>query len=73
MSATVLAVDIMPKRPRDTNQLAKAITDMATGQARNDSHDLPSGKAAGGVARASKLSAERRSEIARKAAAARWG
>lgn len=62
----------MPKRPRDTNQLAKAITDIATGEARNDSHDVPSGRAAGGIARAAKLSAERRREIALKANAARW-
>ncbi|MYF11335.1 MAG: histone H1 [Gammaproteobacteria bacterium] len=62
----------MPKRPRDTNQLAKAVADMATGQARNDSHDLQTGKAAGGHARAAKLTAERRREIARKANRARW-
>ena len=62
----------MPKRPSDANQLAKAVADMTTGQARNDSHDLPSGQAAGGHARAAKLSAERRREIARKANGARW-
>ena len=61
----------MPKRPTDTNQLAKAITDIATGQAPNDSHKKPLGRAVGGKARASRLSAERRSEIARKAAKAR--
>ncbi len=37
----------MPKRPRDLNQLAKAVVDMTTGAARNDSHDEPSGRARG--------------------------
>ena len=62
----------MPKRPRDANQLAKAIVDMTTGQIPNDSMDAPSGKAKGGHARAASMSAERRKEIAHKAAAARW-
>ncbi len=61
----------MPKRPRDTNQLAKAVTDILTGEARNDSHDAPSGRAKGGHARAAKLSAERRREIAMQGVAAR--
>jgi hypothetical protein len=67
-------------RPRDLNQLAKSLVDDAT----NDdggSDDAPSrdqvngrrGGLRGGVARAEKLSPERRSEIARKAAQARWG
>ena len=69
-----------PKRPRDPNQLAKLIVDIATGET---SDTVPSsspmaelgrtGGLAGGAARAKKLSAERRSEIAKKAAAARWG
>ena len=61
----------MPKRPADANQLAKRIVDMTTGQIPNDSHDKPSGKALGGIARAKALSPERRREIAKKANAAR--
>ena len=61
----------MPKRPRDTNQLAKMVVDMSTGELRNDSHDAPSGRAKGGHARAEKLSAERRREIAMQGVAAR--
>ncbi len=53
----------MPNRPRDTNRLAMAVADIATGHARNDSHDRPSDRAAGGHARAAKLTAERRREI----------
>lgn len=72
----------MPNRshnlPRDMNQLAKAIVDMATGAA---PPVMPmSSKAAagqlgglkGGPARARKLSKKRRVEIAKKAAAKRW-
>ncbi len=62
----------MPKRPCDTNQLAKMVVDMSTGDLRNDSHDAPSGRAKGGHARAAKLTAERGQEISRKAIAARW-
>jgi hypothetical protein len=66
-----------PKRPRDVNQLAKLITDIATG---TQTDALPSpkdeGAAAlgrkGGAARAAKMSPERRAEIARNAAAKRW-
>jgi hypothetical protein len=70
------------KRPRDLNQLAKSIVDEATGQKPRPEPDQPKNAAAvelgrmgglvGGKARAAKLSAERRSEIARKAAGARW-
>jgi len=69
-----------PKRPRDPNQLAKLIVDIATGES---SDNVPasspmaelgrSGGLSGGTARAKKLSSERRREIAKKAAAARWG
>lgn len=75
----------MPKRssrPRDTNQLAKFITDVATGAAELPKTDDGKNPAAvvlgrrgglkGGKARAEKLSARRRSEIARKAAKKRW-
>jgi hypothetical protein len=71
------------KRPRDTNQLAKFIVDLATGNTQEPS-DTDSGKDAkavakgrrgglkGGRARAASLSPRRRAEIARRAAAARW-
>lgn len=70
-------------RPRDPNQLAKLITDIATGQTddkvlTDDGRDLAAvllgrrGGLKGGRARADALSSERRSEIAKKAAAARW-
>jgi hypothetical protein len=73
------------KRPRDTNKLAKKIVDIATGE---DSDEEPEEKSSGknpnavalgklggskgGKARAKKLSAARRKEIARKAAKKRW-
>lgn len=69
------------KRPRDVNQLAKSIVDEATGQGDalpEDTRDPLAvelgrrGGLIGGKARAAKLSPEQRSEIARKAAAARW-
>ncbi len=71
-----------PKRPRDTNQLAKSIVDLSTGDA--DEVDPNEGKdpaavalgrkggLKGGKARAASLSPEKRSEIAKKAAKARW-
>jgi hypothetical protein len=65
-----------PKRPRDANQLAKFIVDLATGEASEDDADVNEGQREGGKkggkARADKLTAEQRSEIARKAAKARW-
>jgi hypothetical protein len=71
-------------RPRDPNQLAKLIADIAMGQTDNrlvldDGRDLAAvmmgrlGGLKGGKARADALSPERRQEIARKAAIARWG
>lgn len=73
-----------PARPRDTNQLAKSIVDIATGD-KEDKVDPPTdelkaaaaalgrrGGLKGGKARAKKLSSKRRVEIAKKAAAARW-
>jgi hypothetical protein len=70
------------KMPRDVNQRAKATLDLVTGDA--DYQPAPEkdpravelgrlGGVKGGAARAAKLSPERRSEIARKAAKARWG
>ena len=69
-----------PKRPRDPNQLAKLIVDIATGEAKEDEAlpDSPavefarSGGLKGGKARAAALSSKRRREIARKAAKSRW-
>lgn len=77
----------MPKRSsitNDANELAKRIVDLVTG---NPIHEDPPVKAEknpaavalgrlgglkGGKARAEKLSAKRRKEIAEKAAKARW-
>jgi hypothetical protein len=71
-----------PKRPRDTNQLAKFITDLATGEKQEPDADKGKNPAAvalgrlgglkGGKARAKSLSAKRRKEIAKKAAKKRW-
>jgi hypothetical protein len=62
------------RRPADMNQLAKAIADIATGETKENA---PARGRAGGLkgakGRAEKLSPEKRSEIARKAAAKRWG
>ena len=61
-----------PKRPRDPNQLAKMILDIATGEAdENEAAPVTIGSA-GGKARAVSISPNRRAEIARKAASARW-
>jgi len=64
-----------PKRPRDANQLAKFIVDLATGEDvkhEPDTSGQRKGGLKGGKARADKLSPEERSEIAKKAANARW-
>ncbi|MYB34416.1 MAG: histone H1 [Gammaproteobacteria bacterium] len=61
------------KRPRDTNQLAKTVVDIATGQAEDTKPKATPKRANGGHARASSMSSERRQEIARAAASARWG
>jgi len=73
------------KRPADTNQLAKAIVDEATGEAAEEGTPTDDGKnpaavalgrlggKKGGKARAAKLTKEERSEIAKNAARARWG
>ena len=70
-----------PKRPRDVNQLAKMIADLATGQAQDIDPNEGKNPAAvalgragglkGGKARAESLSPERRSEIARQGAKAK--
>jgi len=68
-------------RPRDPIQLGKLIGDIATGQTEDGdetekntvaSEFMRQGGLKGGVARAKKLTAEQRIEIARIAAAARW-
>src|SRR6478752_6156211 len=70
-----------PKRPRDPNQLAKSIIDIATGE-KPDRDPTPEeqgkdpaavalGKK-GGKARADSMTAEKRSEIAKRAAESRW-
>jgi hypothetical protein len=75
------------KRPRDPVQLGKLIGDILTGQVEdraivspaNDGKDKAAvslgrrGGLKGGAARAKSLSPEKRSEIAKKAAAKRWG
>jgi hypothetical protein len=71
-----------PKRPRDANQLAKFITDLATGEIELPKTDEGKDPAAvalgrkgglkGGKARAEGLTAKRRRQIAKTAAAARW-
>lgn len=64
------------KRPRDTNQLAKFIVDVATGEAEDRAPEKAEGQRRGGLkggkARADKLSPEERHAIAKKAANARW-
>ncbi len=62
------------KLPRDTNQRAKVIVAVATGQTPELVADESrrKGGLAGAAARAGKLTPEQRSEIARVAAAARW-
>jgi len=74
------------KRPRDPAQLAKLIVDIATGEVEDRAEPKPGdadkdpaavslgrrGGLKGGNARAAKLTAEERREIARKAVNARW-
>lgn len=74
-------------RPRDPNQLAKLVIDIATGQVEDKPDPRPQdatkdpaavslgrrGGLKGGKARAAAMMPERRAEIARKAAAKRWG
>lgn len=71
------------KRPTDTNQLAKYIVDLSTGEAKETetekSEKNPAavslgrlGGLKGGKARAEKLTDERKSEIASNAAKLRW-
>jgi len=63
------------KRPADTVQAAIMVAKIATGEIEEKLKE-PSGKVrsgkAGGAARAEKLTAEERTEIAKKAAGKRW-
>ena len=71
-----------PKRPRDTNQLAKFIVDLAIGEAEEKDPDAGKDPAAvalgrkgglkGGKARAASLSPRKRKMLAKAAATARW-
>ena len=75
-----------PKRPRDTNQLAKRMVDILTGQV-EDREPTPEqlgkepaavargklGGVKGGSARAANMTAKQRSDSARNAARKRWG
>ncbi len=70
----------MRKRPRDPNQLAKLIVDIATGEvedtvSESKRHPPSRGRAGGlkgGESRAKSLTPEQRRKIAVKAAQARW-
>lgn len=71
-----------PSRPRDLNQAAKLIVDLATGETTETDPNAGKDPAAvalgrkgglkGGRARAESMTDDQRSEQARKAAAARW-
>ena len=71
-----------PKRPKDANELAKLVVDLATGEAQEqpkvDERDPAAvalgkkGGLKGGKARAKKLTEEQRREIASNAANRRW-
>jgi hypothetical protein len=69
----------LPKRPRDPIARAKLVMDMLTGERPNDKEQIlasaqePTGPAKAAKARAASQTAARRSEVARNAAAARWG
>ena len=66
-----------PKRPRDPNQLAKLMIDIASGDVEEAESTVTEKRASiagkkGGPARAKALTPEQRSEIASLAAQARW-
>jgi hypothetical protein len=71
----------MAKRPRDLNQLAKLVVDIASGEAEDAVSEAKrhpktrgrSGGLKGGTARATALTPEKRTAIAKKAASTRWG
>ena len=66
-----------PKRPRDTNQLAKFIADLSVGETTEAKPGKKSaagraGGLKGGKTRMAALDAKQRTDLARKAAAKRW-
>jgi hypothetical protein len=66
-----------PKRPRDTNQLAKYIVDLSTGDEQEPELNVKQkaghlGGIKGGKARAAKLTPSERKAIAKRAATVRW-
>lgn len=75
--ASLESISMTPKRPRDPNQLAKSIIDIATGQVATSTESgltkrAKAGGSKGGPARAKALTPEQRSQIAKEAASARW-
>ena len=60
------------RRPADTIGRAVNVARIATGELDDKFAEIDSRRSPGGRARAAKLTPEERSEIARKAAAARW-
>ena len=65
------------KRPRDANQLAKLMIDIASGEVEEAEETVTDKRAStagkkGGPARAASLTPEQRSDIAKVAASARW-
>ena len=70
-------IEKKPKRPRDQNQLAKLMVDIASGEAEDfkpskKQEQIAAAKRKGAKARAKALTPQERSEIASVAAAARW-
>jgi hypothetical protein len=64
----------LPKRPRDSAQLAKFIVEIAAGQRPKDGPTPEDAAAVSrGLARKDALSPRKRKAIAKKAATARWG
>ncbi len=66
---------MVKRSSKDVNEIAANIVAQATGQDKNPAAVALGrlGGLRGGKARADKLSAKRRAQIARKAAKARWG
>jgi hypothetical protein len=71
-----------PRRPKDSNQLAKLIVDIATGQTtesdpyegknRQKAENGKLGGLKGGIERAKRLNAKERTDIAKQGAFKRW-
>lgn len=78
-SCHIVDMDKKPKRPRDVNQLAKMVVDIASGEVVDKEHKNAAavalgrqGGLKGGKARWANLTPEQRSEAAQLAAQARW-